>query len=95
MCPTTNLQALIECLVSYFFQQGLFPLMVGIALVVFLWGVFKFVRDSGDESARTEGKKLIFWGLIGLFVMVCVWAFVEILANTFFSRAVSIPQVKI
>ena len=69
--------------------------MVGIALVVFLWGVFKFVRDSGDERARTEGKKLIFWGLIALFVMVCVWAFVEILSSTFFGEAISIPQIRI
>jgi hypothetical protein len=95
MCPTTTLASLINCLVDYFFIGGLFPLMMGIALVVFLWGVYRFIRNSGDETARTEGKKLIFWGLIGLFVMLCVWAFVEILARTFFSRAVSIPQVRI
>ena len=89
MCPNTNLKALIECLVSGFFQQGLFPLITGLAVVMFLWGVFKFVRDSGDETARTEGKKFIFWGLVGIVVMLCVWAFVEILTG----GSASIPQI--
>lgn len=70
--------------------------MIGVAIIVFLWGVFKFIRDAGDEKARTEGKKLIFWGLFGLFVMLCVWAFVEILAGTFFrGNGIFIPQIRV
>lgn len=95
MCPTTNLQSIIECLVTGFFQQGIFPLMIGLGLIMFLWGVFKFVRDAGDESARTDGKKFMVWGLVGLFVMLCVWAFVEILATTFSGRGIFIPQLRV
>jgi len=96
MCPTTTLRSLIECLVSYFFLHTLFPFMIGLAFVLFLWGVFKFVRDAGDDKARTEGKKLMFWGIVGLFVMVCVWALVELLVGTFFrGGGIFIPQVKI
>ena len=94
MCNTANLKVLLECLVDNFFIIGLFPLMIGLALIVFLWGVFKFVRDSGDESARTEGKKFIMWGLVGLFVMLCVWALVEILASTLSGNdSIFIPQL--
>jgi hypothetical protein len=95
MCPTTNLQSIIECLVTDFFMKGLFPLMIGLGLVMFLWGVFRFVRDSGDESSRTSGKKFMVWGLVGLFVMLCVWAFVEILAGTFSGRDIFIPQLRV
>ncbi len=95
MCPTASLNVLIECLVGYFIQRGLVPLIISFAVVVFLWGVFKFIRDSGDEKARTDDKKMMFWGIFGLFIMLCVWAFVEILAGTFFNAPVFIPQVRI
>jgi succinate-acetate transporter protein len=96
MCPTTTLIALINCLVTGFFQRGLFPLLISLALIMFLWGVFKFVKDAGDEKARTEGKKLILWGIIGLFMMLCVWAFVEILSGTLGrGGGIFIPQVRI
>lgn len=94
MCDTTTLKSLIYCLISYF-TNSLFPLLIGLAFIMFIWGVFKFVRDAGDDTARTKGKKLMFWGIFGLFVMLCVWAFVQILAGTFFNAPVFIPQVRI
>ncbi len=96
MCTRTNIKALIECLVGGFFQYGVFPLLIGLALVAFLWGVLKFVKNAGDEKARTAGKKLIIWGLLGLFVMVCVWALVGVLSASFSgSGGVFIPQASI
>jgi hypothetical protein len=93
MCPTNSIKDLIYCIVDIFLMRGIIPLMMGLALVFFLWGVFKFVRDAGDDKARTEGKKFMFWGIMGIFIMLCVWAFVEILAGTFFDAPVFIPQV--
>src|SRR5690554_1370061 len=50
--------------------QTLIPILVGIALLVFLWGVVKFIYNAGDEEARAQGKYVIFWGLLALFVIV-------------------------
>lgn len=59
------------------------PLLIGLAVVVFLYGVLKFITAAGDETKRKEGKDIIIYGIIGLFVMVAVWGLVWILLNTF------------
>ena len=54
--------------------QDAVPLVGGLALLAFIWGLAKFIsRVGGDEKAVTEGKKLMLWGLIALFVMISVW----------------------
>ncbi len=59
------------------------PIIIGFAVVVFLWGILKFITKAGDEGAQTEGKQLMLWGIIALFVMTSVWGLVHILTNTF------------
>lgn len=56
-------------------------LIVSGAIVVFLWGVFKFVRSEGKE--KEAGKSMMVWGIVGIFVMVSVWGLVNILRGTF------------
>lgn len=48
----------------------LIKLLIGLALVVFLWGVAQFIYGAGEDKTREEGKKHIIWGLVGLFIMV-------------------------
>lgn len=60
------------------------PLLIGIAIVVFLWGIANSILHAGNEAAREKGKKLMFYGVITIFVMVSVWGIVGILKNTFF-----------
>lgn len=59
------------CLVS-----SLVPLLVSIAVLVFLWGMVKFIAHADDEKALAEGKQLIIWGLVGIFVIVALWSIV-------------------
>ena len=56
-------------------------LIIGISVVVFLWGVLKFIRAEGDD--KNEGRQFIVWGLVGLFIIVSLWALVSILQGTF------------
>ena len=61
-------------------------LLIAVALLVFLWGLMKFIlRIGGAEGKVEEGKNLMKWGLISLFVMVSVWGIVG-----FFQRALGI-----
>lgn len=57
----------------------LIAILVGVALLVFFWGLVKFVfRLGGDgEKAVDDGKRVMKWGLIALFVMVSVWGIIE------------------
>ena len=51
--------------------------VVAIALLYFFWGLAKFLfRIGGDEEAVKEGKRIMKWGVIALFVMICVWGIV-------------------
>lgn len=56
-------------------------LIVSGAVVVFLWGVFKFIKSEGKE--KEAGKDMMVWGIVGIFVMVSVWGLVNILRGTF------------
>ena len=72
-------------LIDRFIQilNALIPLIIGVALVGFLYGVAKFILCADDSSKREEGRQLMIWGVIGLFVMVSVWGIVNVVAQTF------------
>jgi uncharacterized membrane protein len=65
------------------FLNPLILLMFAVSLVVFLWGVFEYIKDGDNEKDREKGKSNIVWGIIGMFVMVSVYGILEILVNTF------------
>ena len=47
------------------------PVVSALAFLVFLWGLIKFIyRAGGDEKAVEEGKSLMIWGLIALFILL-------------------------
>ena len=62
--------------------RPLIPLVMALTLLVFLWGIFKFIRAE-DDTGKAEGRKFIIWGIVGLFVMVSFWGLVAILQYTF------------
>lgn len=52
-------------------------LILGAAVVFFLWGVFQFVMAAGDDEARAKGRNHIIYGIIGIAVMVSLWGLVN------------------
>ena len=63
------------------------PIVVGIALLGFFWGLVKFIFAAGDEVDTEKGKSLMIWSVVALFVMVSVWGLVK-----FIGEAVGIKQ---
>lgn len=59
------------------------PIVVALALLYFFWGLAKYILNSGDEEKKAEGKSIMIWGIIALFVMVSVWGLVNLVADTF------------
>jgi succinate dehydrogenase/fumarate reductase cytochrome b subunit len=59
------------------------PVLVGLTFVAFLWGMAVFILNAGNEEKRAEGKKLMFIGVVALFVMLSVWSIVLVLTGTF------------
>lgn len=64
----------------------LFPLisvLLGVALLFFLWGAFRFVAHADDEGERTIGKRHMLFGLIGMVIMLSALSILRIAAGTF------------
>lgn len=61
--------------------EGLIPVVIGLAVLAFLWGVLKYVVAK-DEDAQKEARGVMLYGIIALFVMVSVWGLVNILGDT-------------
>jgi len=61
--------------------QALIPIVIGLAVLVFLWGVLQYVLRSSD-AGKDEGRTFMLWGIIALFVMVSVWGLVNILRDS-------------
>jgi len=56
--------------------EKIVPLMISLAIVVFFWGLVKFIWHAGDEKTHDEGKAVMIWGMVSLFVMVALWAII-------------------
>lgn len=61
----------------------LIRLMFAVAIVVFLWGVFGYIKNADSPEERKKGTQHIIWGLVGLFIMVAVITILDIALNTF------------
>jgi len=68
--------------ISSFINSTLIPLVFGIALLVFIWGIFKyFILGGADEGKREEGKQLMLYAIVGFVVMVSVFGIVNMIAD--------------
>ncbi len=58
-------------------------LLAAAAFVVFLWGVFEFIKGAGDETKRVEGRRAILWGLLGLVIIFGAYGVINIALGSF------------
>lgn len=65
-----------------FIEVILVPLIMSMALLVFVWGILKYIHKGGDPAERAQGRQFMIYGVIGLAVMASVWGLVRILTNT-------------
>ena len=81
---STNSQSLVDVISNLQIYLTLIEeLIVGAAVVAFLYGVVKYIFSGGDEESRQEGVKFITYGLVGLTVIVTLWGLVHIVASIF------------
>jgi len=61
----------------------LVPVLMAIAFIVFLWGVYKyFILGAADETSRTDGRKFTLWGIIGFVIILSLWGIVNLVMGT-------------
>jgi hypothetical protein len=64
-----------------------------VAVVIFVYGVFEFVRGADAPETRTQGQQHMLWGLVGLTIMVAVFTIMKILMNTLGINGSDIPEI--
>ncbi len=67
----------------------LIPICFSLALLYFFWGVAKYIRaDASSEKAAEEGRRVMIWGVVALFIATSIWGIVS-----FIKEELTIPDV--
>lgn len=83
---------LAKSFVSKFNDVILFPLislLLALALLLFIYGVFEYIAGSADESKRSIGRMHMVWGIVGMIIMVSAYGIISLALATF---GASLPQ---
>lgn len=67
------------------------PVVALLALLTFFWGAGNFILGSNDEEKLKNGRILMLWGVIALFVMVSVWGILELFSSDVFGGTIGVP----
>jgi len=95
--PGVSLAFTFEDLAGFFVVEivnNVIILIVGLSVAYFLWGVAKYILHSDDTKARGEGRNMMIYGIIAIFVMVSMWGFVNLLNNTLRLDNRTIPEAE-
>lgn len=57
-------------------------LLLAMAILLFLWGVFQMIYNAANSEARENGRRHILFGLIGIVVMLSAMTLLRIAGNT-------------
>lgn len=70
--------------------QSIIPLIIGLAVLLFIWGVFKYFFFSSEDD-KSSGRNFMIWGIVALFVMVSVWGLVKLLQGAIINPSSNTP----
>lgn len=72
------------------------PFLGAVCFLVFVWGVARFIKASGNEKEVKDSKNILIWGVIGMFVLVSIWGIITLLRGELgFGAPLGIPQINI
>ncbi len=85
-------------ILNMFIDLGLklIPFLGAVAFLVFVYGVGRFIRSSGNEKEMKDRKNLLIWGIIGLFILTTIWGILIFVRNEFgWGGTLGIPQINL
>lgn len=76
-------------------SQYILKVLLAVIILVFLYGLMKYMfKGQGSDTARSEGRKLMLWGVIGIFVITSLWSIVAVFSSLIGHNNIVIPQFK-
>ena len=60
----------------------LIKLFFAIAIIYFLYGMLEFILNQSNDEKKTDGKSHMFWGVVGIAIMLGVWGIISMIVNT-------------
>lgn len=71
------------------------PIVVALALLYFFWGLATYILNQGSEEKKKQGREVMIWGILALFIMVSIWGIINVIQDTFDVRGgdIKVPQV--
>lgn len=76
-----NLKEIINSIIGIL-KGSVIPVLFTLATVYFMWGVLSYIMAADDEKEITAARSYIIYGLIGLFVIVSMWAIVGLVFHS-------------
>jgi hypothetical protein len=56
-------------------------ILITLALAVFFWGLVRYIFKLGGDEGAKNGKNLMIYGIIALFIMVSIWGIVSFVGS--------------
>lgn len=82
-------------LVTTFITGVIKPLSVlafAVALVLFLWGLVRYLGTIEKDEGRKSARSFMLWGIVIMAVMVSVWGLVNVAVSTFFPSGTDLSK---
>lgn len=62
----------------------LIPMAFALCLLYFFWGVAKYINSgAGGDKAAEDGKRVMIWGIVGLFIATSIWGIIAFIQGEF------------
>ncbi|MCX6703496.1 MAG: hypothetical protein NTV02_02295 [Candidatus Zambryskibacteria bacterium] len=77
--------------VSIFILNPIIFILFVVASIYFAWGVFTLI--TADGTKRKEGKDVVVWGLVGMFIMFSTYGIIGLILDTFGIEKSTVPYI--
>ncbi len=75
----TNIQSLATSTLSIL--NIVITIVFVLAILVFGWGVVKYITSANDATKEKEARQFLWWGVIGIFVLASVFGLVKFIGG--------------
>ncbi len=72
------------------------PVVFGLAIIYFFWGVAKYILAAGDPGEASKGKSIMIYGVIAIAVMASIYGLVAFLQTSFgidTATTINVPEL--